>query len=285
MKSTINTWETRRYTELSRFYKGRFPFKIATTSYIYPDHIVPNVKMLAPYLDEIELLFFESSENSLPPGPDIDTLAIISQEEALSYNVHLPLDCHLGDPNQNVRDYAVTTIQKIIDLTGMLNPSTYTLHLSLKKGERVNETAIIEWQKRVGESIERILATGISPTKISVENLTYPFEWAEEVIKMHGLSVCLDVGHILINSYDIASYAQKYLEDTTIIHLYGARKAHEHKGLNVLGEDRARSIKEVLKGFTGVVSLEVFSFDDLQRSLTCLERWMEGKLYQISPLC
>ncbi len=230
--------------------------------------------MLAPYLDEVELLFFESAEKSLPPSPDIDTLAIISQEEALSYNVHLPLDCHLGDPNQNVRDYAVTTIQKIIDLTGMLNPSTYTLHLSLKKGDGHDETAIIEWQKRAGESIERILATGIDSKKISVENLTYPFEWAEEVVKRYGLSICLDVGHILINGYDIASYAQKYLEDTTIIHLYGARKTHEHKGLDVLGEDKVHFIKEMLKGFTGVVSLEVFSFDDLQRSLTYLERWV-----------
>ena len=49
------------YPALSKSYKGLFPFKICTTSFIYPDHYIPNVKMLGPFVDEIELLVFESS--------------------------------------------------------------------------------------------------------------------------------------------------------------------------------------------------------------------------------
>lgn len=263
-----------RSISLSRSYKGRFLFRIATTSYIYPDHVVPNVKILAPYLDEIELLFLESTEETFPARSDIDTLACIAQEEALTYNVHLPLDCYLGDPDRNVRDYAVSAIQKIIDLTGLLSPSTYTIHLSLKERAGHNVTETSAWRQRVGESIESILATGINSKKISVENLSYPFEWAEGLIKKYGLSVCLDFGHLFINGYDPVSYTQQYLENTSIIHLYGVEKAHEHKGLDVLGEDEVLVITGVLKGFGGVVSLEVFSFEHLQRSLACLEQWM-----------
>ena len=54
------------YPPLPKSYKGMFPFKIGTTSFIYPDNYVQNVNMLAPYLDEIELIFFESIPNSLP---------------------------------------------------------------------------------------------------------------------------------------------------------------------------------------------------------------------------
>jgi len=102
------------YPRLSKSYKTRFPFRIATTSYIYPDNILPNVQALAPYLDEIELILFESSKESLPSDADINTLSVIGQEETLTYNVHLPLDCYLGDIDQQVRENAVATIQKII---------------------------------------------------------------------------------------------------------------------------------------------------------------------------
>ena len=42
-----------------------YPFKIGTTSYIYPAGYVDNVKILAPCLDEIELLLLESAESDI----------------------------------------------------------------------------------------------------------------------------------------------------------------------------------------------------------------------------
>ena len=35
---------------------GRVPFRLGTTYYILPDAILPNVRFLAPLLDEIELV-------------------------------------------------------------------------------------------------------------------------------------------------------------------------------------------------------------------------------------
>ena len=57
------------YPTLPKSYKGLFPFKIGTTSYIYPDGYIPNVEALAPYLEEIELLLFESSPANLLLSP------------------------------------------------------------------------------------------------------------------------------------------------------------------------------------------------------------------------
>jgi hypothetical protein len=51
-----------KYPRLTKSYKGFYPFKLATTSFIYPDDYIPNVKMLGPFVDEIELLLFESND-------------------------------------------------------------------------------------------------------------------------------------------------------------------------------------------------------------------------------
>ena len=42
--------------------KGRLPFRLGTTSYILPSDMITNVAMLAPFVDDVELLFFELEE-------------------------------------------------------------------------------------------------------------------------------------------------------------------------------------------------------------------------------
>lgn len=54
------------YPTLEKSHKGTFPFRLGTTSFIYPDNYETNVRLLAPYLDEIELLFLEGDPESLP---------------------------------------------------------------------------------------------------------------------------------------------------------------------------------------------------------------------------
>ena len=44
------------YPSLTKSYKGFYPFKLATTSFIYPDDYMPNVKMLGSFFDEIVFL-------------------------------------------------------------------------------------------------------------------------------------------------------------------------------------------------------------------------------------
>jgi hypothetical protein len=86
------------YPALPKSYKGVYPFKIGTTSFIYPASYTQNVTMLAPYVDEIELLLFESAPDSLPSIHEIKKLLSLSKEFDLTYNVHLPIDISLSDP-------------------------------------------------------------------------------------------------------------------------------------------------------------------------------------------
>jgi len=39
---------------------GRTPFRVGATSYVLPDHILPNVEYLAPMVDDVELVLFET---------------------------------------------------------------------------------------------------------------------------------------------------------------------------------------------------------------------------------
>ncbi|HAR34621.1 MAG TPA: sugar phosphate isomerase, partial [Desulfobacter sp.] len=65
------------------------PFRLGTTSFIYPDHIIPNVKKIGAFFDEIELLVFESKPKEIPSPDDVKELAGLSRDLNLTYNVHL----------------------------------------------------------------------------------------------------------------------------------------------------------------------------------------------------
>ncbi|MBW1753844.1 MAG: sugar phosphate isomerase/epimerase, partial [Deltaproteobacteria bacterium] len=133
------------YPALPKSYKGAYPFKLGTTSFIYPDHITPNIRMLGPYLDEIELLFFESQPAGMPSPQEIKEIRQLAKDFDLTYNIHLPLDISLGAPDPSKRLTAIEIIKQIIDLTAPLAPSTYTLHLPYDEADFDNER-IKRWQ-------------------------------------------------------------------------------------------------------------------------------------------
>jgi sugar phosphate isomerase/epimerase len=256
-------------------YRGRFPFRLATTSYIFPDRIVPNVAKLAPSFDEIELVLFESeSQDSLVEEEEIEALRKLSLHHDVNFNIHLPLDLFLGDKSKGIRLKGISALKKMIERTVALNPSIYTLHLERRDRNGREESSIGTWRWRVLQSIEEILRWGIEPNRISIEILDYPFEWIEDIVEESGFSICLDIGHILICGRDLRSYLDKYLAKTSIIHLHGFRNGVNHLGLDQLPESVLKLILSHLHHYQGIVSLEVFSIEDLKISLVTLEeKW------------
>lgn len=263
------------HTPVLKNYRGRFPFKLATTSYIYPDEIVPNVISLAPYFDEIELVLFESEvENNLPEEAEICLLREISLNGQVGFNIHLPIDIFLGDEKEEVRSKGISMIKKVIEQTLCLNPSHYTLHLDLRDKNGQDHADIKTWRRRIIRSVEEILEYPIEPNRISIENLAYPFEYVEDLIHQFGFSICLDLGHILFYGQDLEYYIKKYLMKTSIVHLHSFQDGVDHRGIEGLPDSALKMIFFHLNDYKGIVSIEVFSFEDLQRSLTVLEeRW------------
>lgn len=258
---------------LQKSYKGMFPFRLGTTSYIYPDHILPNVAKLAPFLDEIELVLFESEgQDNYPDEVELRNLMNFSLNGEVAFNVHFPIDIFLGDKDAEVRSRGISVVKKVIERTLCLKPSLYTLHFDVRDKNGREETDVEAWRKRILRSVEEMKAWGIELERISIETLSYPLEWIEDVIKKFGFSVCLDIGHMLIYEFDIQDYLKKYFPQTSIIHLHGMENGVDHLGIDRLNGKMLNLILSKLQTYTGILSIEVFSFSDLKKSLEVLEQ-------------
>jgi sugar phosphate isomerase/epimerase len=233
------------------------------------------VTFLGPFFDEIELVLFESKgEDNLPDETEINVLRKISLNEKVNFNIHLPIDIFLGDEKEETRWEGILVVRKVIKRTLPLNPSLYTLHLDLRNATGQDHFDIEAWKSCTIQSLEDITELGIEPNRISIETLSYPFEWIENIVDTFGFSICLDIGHILVYGQDLNRYLDKYLTNTSVIHLHGHENGVDHLGIDRLSEEKLKLIFSRLYDYKGIVSLEVFSLDDLLRSLRVLEeRW------------
>ena len=256
------------------------PFKLGTTSFIFPDHIIPNVKKLGPFFDEIELLIFESQPAFVLPSKDnVKELLYLSLQHDLTYNIHLPTDLSLTCDSLEKRQKAKDTLLKVIDLFEPVTPTTHTLHLEMPqdiKKDMGNQSKHEKWIKNTCHGLEDLLKDIVNPGIISIETLDYPFALIDTLVDEFNLCVCIDAGHQIKYNYDLLQTFEKHKSRTSIIHLHGVdfsgHKIKDHTALDTLPEKYLCQIKKILESFTGVVSLEVFNLENLNRSLSFLSK-------------
>ena len=264
-----------KYHSLTKSFKKCFPFKLCTTSFIYPDHYIPNVKLLGPYLDEIELLLFESQgPGVLPDQRIIAELRRLAAELDLSYNVHLPTDISISDQDPARQQHAVETMTRVMELVQPLEASALILHVPFDE-KLDNASAGANWQDRVLRNLTKLISAASRHDIIAIETLDYPLELLDDIVQELDLMVCLDLGHLMVYDCDLVKVFNKYRLRTPVLHLHGVENDRDHLALDRLSEKLTSSILKVLKKFTGVVCLEVFSHEDLRSSLKFLEnQWL-----------
>jgi sugar phosphate isomerase/epimerase len=249
------------------------PFRIGTTSFIYPDHRVPNVQKIGRFFDEIELLIFESMPDTvLPDKTEIQHLARLSETLDLSYNVHLPTDVRLAHPSASARQHAADTFARVVDLCRPLCPSTHTLHLEKEAADPPENKAA--WQARAEDGLERLMQHVPDPDIFSVETLDYPPDWLVPLVAAFDLPVCLDIGHHFRYGYDLDNSVSLFQGRMAVMHLHGVtvqdRRPRDHVGLDRLAPEQMDQVVNLLKAYQGTVSLEVFNRSNLNRSLAVL---------------
>ncbi len=255
--------------------KGCYPFRLGTTSYIIHDERVPNARFLAPLLDEVELLFFESRRpDSLPSSQEIDELSAIGRGENLAYNVHLPLDLFLGDADEAVRAHGVAAACKFIDSTTPLQPTCWVVHLDWLRPDGSETQDTEAWVDRLRASLVKILASGVPGTSLVIENLQYPFDLVAPLAPELNLSCCLDIGHMLLVEPAPLDFLQRHFPRATMLHVHGVRQGKDHVSLRYLDTRMARLLCELLQNYTGGLSLEIFGQNDLVESMQQFEEWM-----------
>ncbi len=262
--------------------KKKWPFKLGTTSFIYPDNIIPNVKKLGKDFDEIELLVFESVPKEVLPSKDeIKELAYLGQQLDITYNIHLPTDISFTDVLPENRIKAVDTIKMVMELCEPLSPTTHTLHLefaptSAEADAKTCSEKIKKWRNRIRQSLELFVSSDVNSMNVSIETLDYPFEYLDNIIEEYGLSVCIDAGHLIKYQFDIESIFNRYKTSIPLIHLHGVDFStyppKDHVSLDKTSDELIKNTIKVLKKFTGTLSLEVFSYENLLKSVS----WLNG---------
>lgn len=253
---------------------NRYSFRLGCPSYIYPGDIIPNVRRLGPFMDEIELLILESQPMERLPGKEqIETLKSLKGEFDITYNIHLPTDISLSGFSRFSREVSVETMKRVFSLLEPLSPETYTLHLPAGHEKRCVKRPP-EWEAQSIKSLETLVSYGIDPRAISIETLFSPFEWLAPIVFEIGTSVCMDVGHLILSDQDIPAMLRMFGERITMVHFHGVNRTggvkKDHAPVTHLTGEEKSIIGHFLKTFTGGLSLEIFSFQKLLSSLEAL---------------
>lgn len=256
--------------------KGRFPFRLGTTSYIIPADILPNVEYLAPRVDDVELILFESDElSNIPDQAVVQSLKHLADEHDLTYTVHLPLDTALGDADEQVRAASVGKCARVADRMGGVGPFAYVLHL---EGERRGDPPaddVPRWQSSLRRSVGELVGQ-VPADMLCVEYIGYPFALVEDIVSDYGLSVCLDVGHALLRGVPPESLFERYLDRTRVLHVHGLSDGKDHCDLGRIEPPVLSHIVSRLdadRETERVVTMEIFSRDDFDRSMAVMERY------------
>ena len=247
-------------------FKNQQPWRLGATSCVLPADIMANVRALAPLVDDVQLLFFESAAKSLLPQPlDVEELRNLAEEHRLSYTVHLPADLALGAPSRGERQEGIAEILRLMDQLAPLGPQSFDLHL-------VRESGLPEapWLDNLAASLRELAGVlGEEKRLVAVENIEYPYSLVAPLVAEYGFSVCLDIGHLVHYGHDLEE-GLGLLPQVRHLHYHGVRDGRDHQAL--VDAEQARMLGKRLAeaGYDGVVTLEMYSLEKLKGSLALL---------------
>lgn len=235
------------------------PFRVGSTSYVYPDDLLPNVQKLTESgeVDDIELILFEVDDgpNNLPDEATVAEMRRLALLHHLTYTVHLPLDLRLGAEG-GARHASLTKAERVIKTTAPLEPFAYVFHLD---GEGMAEAG---WLSRSLRALEIVLNWVPDPAMLAVENLeSYPPTLLDPVLDALPISRTVDIGHLWKQGFDPQEFLADWLKRARVVHIHGLG-TRDHQSLALMQPPQLDLVVAALLGFRGVVTLEVFETAD-----------------------
>lgn len=250
--------------------KDRYNWRVGATSFVVPDDIMSNVRLVADMVDNVQLLFFESRGRSLlEHSVDIPGLLRVAKEHDLTYTVHLPSDLRLGASDFKLRQQAIDEIVRLSAELDCLGPGCYDLHLLPEDG-----LSDSKWLDNLDVSLSKLSdKLGSAARLIGIENLDCQFDPVATLASRHGFSVTLDIGHALRFQHGW-EHLIKYLSNANHIHYHGVIQGKDHVALFTSQDLITRQLGMELEkvNFDGVVTLEMYSFDFLKESIKVIDR-------------
>ncbi|MDR2501524.1 MAG: AP endonuclease [Treponema sp.] len=226
---------------------------LSVPSWVIPGSYRENLQFLEdkPAIQGVELLFF------LYDG-EVKKLLNAEWEAVTRFSQRFTITAHL--PNRILPEHE--------ELVERLFPWTrhFIVH-PYPDSETDRQKKLLEtWTARYGGHANPFL----------IEN-TYP-GWLESLLaQLPGQTrLCMDTGHLLLAGNSPAAFFKQYQDRLAEIHLHDVDweasdgRLLDHRPLNPKAS-WLQALAPELKGFTGVVNLEVFSWEETKASLAALQ--------------
>jgi sugar phosphate isomerase/epimerase len=250
--------------------------RIGTTSFIYPGGWLDNVRRLGPDFDDVEILFFEAEgATAFPSAEECRALSREKRQHRLTYSLHTPLAASLASEDETRRSAGVESVLRALDVASAFEPENVVVHVYHGDEEHAarRPSDLPAWRERATRSLSAIVASGVPQRQLCVELLDYDYALIEPVVDALGLSVALDVGHLVRDGRDELEAVERLLPKTRIVQWHGTDPSgRDHRSLVHYPIDKARALLKTLlaRAYSGVLTLEVFRAADLESSRALL---------------
>lgn len=223
---------------------------LSVPSYVVPGSYTENLRWLEANteLRNVELLFFMY---------DDDTRAIVRRElgELRDFASRFSFTAHLPDEVAPEHEDLLATIG---DMT-----TGYVVHPPKKDEDIAAFVKLMDnWRGRYGEK------------KFRLENtLLARFEPADHALAYSHYGpprLCADLGHLVYEGKDAASWASARLDRIDELHLHGCVDGKDHRPFDG-SEAWFAALKPLFERFDGILELELFSWEELRPGISALE--------------
>jgi sugar phosphate isomerase/epimerase len=253
---------------------------LGCTSFLVHEDYVPAFRFSASMCSDVSLLLSGPGPDCLylATEEDIREIGRIADGEGTSINVHLPADGDFDTP-ENTEDL-VRRVKMTIRRALPLAPHSWVLHINVPSLSNTNQLPSPDCVLRVEEALKEIATELPDPAQLCIENLeTFRSDVNDVWVNGSLYSRCFDIGHVWKDGGDPAVLLRQWLPKIRICHLHGI-VGRDHKSLKMMPDDAIDGVMHQLwrAHFSGAITMEVFTEDDLATSHDVLMRSYERYL-------
>lgn len=187
--------------------------------------IIDNVRFLAPFVDDIELIVYEyASTDNYPNAAELAEMASLAERFNFGYTVHLPSSLFAHPLDKTWQKRALREWRRAVETLACLNPRAYIWHWESEQIAWQPAMNVEAWLDFTEQTVEKFLNSCLLPPELlCVENLSYDYGLIWPLVQQLGLSVCLDVGHAWKNYGDLFPFMTELWPKVSAIHLHGVK--------------------------------------------------------------
>ncbi|MDO5563237.1 MAG: cobamide remodeling phosphodiesterase CbiR [Synergistaceae bacterium] len=252
----------------------KFPnIRMSGTSWVVPRTLAENLRYLSREVNDMEIVLFDTPQGSnIPTKDEVLELRGLCGELGMTCNVHFPFGVCGPEDEAEIMRYD-DSCMRMIELFEPLEPSAWVLHIdgNVRRTGTPSDN-IDKWRENARKSLARIGSSVPDKKKICAETLDYDFDYVFDIVKEAGLSVCLDIGHLIIGGYPVRERIEKYLPDAGVVHIHGVRPdGTDHVDMSYFDPALFRRIVSLCAdGRERIMSIEVFE-EDYDKSIAAIK--------------